>query len=165
MIELTVLTILTILVVLTLRHVKPPVLEHPLVIQRVGQYHITLAPQLNGAQTFMEHIAKQFATYQPVSGECDTQFFSVKDFQLFGDKDKFYLLAVSLRNGLLYFQVIAPPPLLRDKDSHLDAMRTFSAAVLVGQPANTNNDAAAVVMQAIDTAAQNLNITVESLTV
>ncbi|MFY9261505.1 MAG: hypothetical protein WAO71_13470 [Gallionella sp.] len=164
MIELTVLTILTILVVLTLRHVKPPVLEHPLVIQRVGQYHITLAPQLNGAQTLMEHIAKQFATYQPVSGECDTQFFSVHDPQLFEDKDKFYLLAVSLRGRLLYFQVIAPPALLRDKDSHLDAIRTFATAILVEQPVNANNDAAAIVTQSIIAAAQNLNITVQSLT-
>lgn len=164
MIELTLLTILTILVVLTLRHVKPPVLEHPLVIQRVGQYHITLAPQLNGAQTLMEHIAKEFAVFRPVQGECDTQFFSVNDPQLFGNKDQFYLLAVSLRGNLLYFQVIAPPPLLRDEDSHLAAIRTFAAAVMVQQPANVNNDAANLVNLAITQAAQNLSITVKPLT-
>lgn len=164
MIELTLLTILTILVILTLRHVKPAVLDHPLVIQRVGQYHITLAPQLNGAQTFMEQIAKQFATHQPVIGECDTQFFSVQDPQLFADKETFYLLAVSLRAGLLFFQVIAPQSLLRDSDSHLATIATFAAAVLVEQPANVNNDAAAVVKQSIVETAQNLHITVQTLT-
>ena len=164
MLELTILTILTILIALTLRHVKPPVLEHPLVIQRAGQYHITLAPQLNGAQTFMEYIAKEFAAHQPVLGECDTQFFSVNDPQLFANKDQFYLLAVSLRGALLYFQVIAPPTLLKDKDSHLAAMQTFAAEVLSQQPANVNNDAAGVVNQAITKAAQNLRIAVQPLT-
>ena len=38
------------LVVLAIRRGKPVVLDNPVIIHRRGQYHITLAPQLNRAQ-------------------------------------------------------------------------------------------------------------------
>ena len=57
--SLLLLTIIT-LIVITIRRARPVILENPVIIQRPGQYHITLAPQLNRAQTFIEQIAKHY---------------------------------------------------------------------------------------------------------
>ena len=57
MIELIILVILIALIVLAIRSGKSAALENPLIIERAGQYHITLAPQLNLAQSFIEAIA------------------------------------------------------------------------------------------------------------
>ena len=62
--SLLLLTIIT-LIVITIRRARPVILENPVIIQRPGQYHITLAPQLNRAQTFVEQIAKQFIQSHP----------------------------------------------------------------------------------------------------
>ncbi len=67
MIELIILVILITLVVLTIRSGKSVVLENPLIIERAGQYHITLAPQLNLALPFIEAIAKQIDTPRKAS--------------------------------------------------------------------------------------------------
>jgi hypothetical protein len=156
MIELTLLTGLTILVVLTLRRGKPVVLDNPLIIQRVGKYHFTLAPQLNQVQTLGEHIAKHLAAQPPLTGDSPTLYFSVLDPKTF--KQQIYLLAATVRHGVLYLQAIHPQPLLRDRDSHLDTVRTFATAVLAQQPPTQNNTAEAGLNQAIDNAAQELAI-------
>jgi hypothetical protein len=65
--SLLLITLIT-LVVLTIRRARPVILENPVIIQRHGQYHITLAPQLNRAQTFIEQIAKQFTQLHPPDG-------------------------------------------------------------------------------------------------
>ena len=65
--SLLLITLIT-LVVLTIRRARPVILENPVIIQRPGQYHITLAPQLNRAQTFIEQIAKQFTQLHPPNG-------------------------------------------------------------------------------------------------
>ena len=68
MVELFLLTLLVTLVVLVIRRGKPVVLDNPLIIQRPGQYHITLAPQLDRAQTFIEQISARFALSHPPQG-------------------------------------------------------------------------------------------------
>jgi hypothetical protein len=68
MVELPLLIIIVILIVLAMRRGKRVVLESPVIIQRSGQYHITLAPQLGGAQTFIEKIAGQFSQSLPPDG-------------------------------------------------------------------------------------------------
>lgn len=162
MIELTLLTIITTLVVLTLRRSKPIILEHPLVVHRIGKYHITLAPQLNLAQAFAEQIAKHFAEL-PSSGDSAPQFFTVWDEKICTGKDKFYLLAVSVRQNILYVQGILPQPLLRDSDSHLATIQTFATGVLSELPALQNNAAAGQVQQAVNLAAVSSSMTVITL--
>lgn len=162
MIELTLLTIITTLVVLTLRRSKPIILEHPLVVHRIGRYHITLAPQLNLAQAFAEQIARQVAECPP-NGDSAPQFFAVSDEKICTDKEKFYLLAVSVRQNILYVQGILPQPLLRDSDSHLATIQTFATGVLAELPALQNNLAAPYVQQSVKSAATASGITVTPL--
>ncbi len=159
MIELTLLTIITTLVVLTLRRSKPIILEHPLVVHRIGKYHITLAPQLNLAQAFLEQIAKQFSELPP-NGDAATQFFTVQDQKVCTGADKFYLLAVSVRQNVLYLQGILPQPLLRDSDNHLATIQTFATGVLSELPALQNNTATTQVQQAVQLAAESASMAV-----
>ena len=132
--ELLLAIILISLVVLAIRRAKPVEMENPVIIQRPGQYHITLAPQLNRAQTFIEQIAKQFIQLHPPKSNILTQYFEVRDPKVFSQGESSYLLAIALRGGLLYFQAVNPKPLLRDADSHYKTLREFSEAVLRHHP-------------------------------
>ncbi len=161
MVESFLLLCLITIVILTIRRGKPIVLDNPVIIQRPGQYHITLAPQLNRAQTFIENIARQFPL--AASNEFATQYFEVHDPKVFAQGENFYLLAVALRGGMLYFQAINPQPLLHDADSHLKTVREFSDTVLALHPLAGLSDEQSVksLEAAIDTAASQLKIDVK----
>ena len=163
-VELFVLVLLTILVVLIIRGGKIAALEKPLIIQSPGRYHITLAPQLERAQTFIEQITGQFARSH-LQQDLPGQYFEVRDPDVLEKEGKFYLLAVSYRGGLLYFQAINPQPLLRDSDSHLKQVREFSEAVLALRPLKhpAGSDEAAKLRGAVEMAAQQLRISVKPL--
>ena len=75
--SLLLITIIT-LVVLAIRRARPVVLENPVIIQRPGQYHITLAPQLNRAQTFIEQIAKQFTQLHLPESDLPKQVYPIQ---------------------------------------------------------------------------------------
>lgn len=161
---LLVLTLVT-LVVLTIRRAKPVVLDNPVIIQRSGQYHITLAPQLNRAQTFIEQIAKQFTQLHSPESDLPTQYFEVRDPGVFAQGESCYLLAISLRGGVLYFQAINPQPLLHDADSHYKTLREFSGAVLHHHPLSESADELWMekLRGAVDTIAGQLKIAVKIL--
>jgi hypothetical protein len=165
-VELFLLVLLIGLVVLVIRGGKPKVLDKPLIIQSPGRYHITLAPQLDRAQNFIEQIAGQFAQSHPPQGELPGQFFEIRDPDVPAQEGKLYLLAVSYRGGLLYFQAIIPQPLLRDSDSNLKQVREFSEAVLalcpLEHPAGGNE--ADKLRKAVEMAAQQLKVSVKPLT-
>ena len=72
------LTIIT-LIIITILKARPVILENPVSIHRPGQFHITLAPQLNQAQSFVEQIAKQFIESYHPKGDLPTQYFEVRD--------------------------------------------------------------------------------------
>lgn len=130
--SLLLITIIT-LIVITIRRARPVILENPVVIQRPGQYHITLAPQLNRAQTFVEQIAAQFSKTHSLNGDFSSRYFEVRDPKVFARGASCYLLAVTLRDGLLYFQA-ANPGKQNDADSHLKTISEFSATVLNQHP-------------------------------
>ena len=165
MVELFLLTLLITLIVLSIRRGKPVGLDNPIIIQRPGQYHITLAPQLDRAQTFIEQIAARFSLPPLQQGDLPSLFFEVLDPGVVAREGSCYLLAAAYRGGLLYFQAIDPQPLLRDADSHLKQIREFSGAVLalhpLGHPAG--RDEAGKLCDAVETAAQKMNITVKML--
>lgn len=165
-VELFLLVLLIGLVVLVIRGGKPKVLDDPLIIQSPGRYHITLAPQLDRAQTFIEQIAGQFARSHPPQGELPSRFFAVRDPDVLAQEGEFYLLAAAYRGGLLYFQAINPRPLLRDDDSHLKQVREFSEAVLALHPLAhpVDGDEAEKLRSAVEMAARQSNITVKILT-
>jgi hypothetical protein len=162
--SLLLITLIT-LVVLTIRRARPVILENPVIIQRPGQYHITLAPQLNRAQTFIEQIAKQFTQLHPPESDLSTQYFEVRDPKVFSQGESSYLLAIALRGGVLYFQAVNPKPLLRDADSHYKTLREFSESVLQHHPLSEPMDelGAEKLRAAVDTIAGQLKISVKVL--
>src|SRR4030065_2160885 len=99
MVELFLLTLLVALIVLSIRRGKPVGLDNPIIIQRPGQYHITLAPQLDRAHTFIEQIAARFSLSHPPQGELPSQFFEVRDPGVLAREGRSYLLAVAYQRG------------------------------------------------------------------
>ena len=107
MIELTILTIVTLVVLSLVRPGKTPPLDNPLIIERPGRYHMTLAPQLNLAQPLIEDIVKQLGSLGDAAQNSATLCFEVRDKDVTAHGQHFYQLAVTQRNGMLYFQAIA----------------------------------------------------------
>lgn len=165
MIEITLATIIiTIIVVLTLRNTKRAVLENPVILNRTGQYHATLAPKLNIAQTFIEAIAKQMPGPRDASQNSYTQCFEVRDPEAAAIGHELYLLAITMRHGMLYFQAIVPRPLISDQDSHFNMLMESAHGALAHIPAtggvhNTELDEHIIV--AAGTAARKLGIDIK----
>ena len=158
------LTIIT-LIVLTIRRGRPVVLDNPVIIQRPGQYHITLAPQLNRAQTFIEQIAKRFILLQPEPGDLPSQYFEISDPVVFANGESAYLLAITLRDGILYFQAINPKPLIYDADSRYKTLREFSEVVQKHHPLTNPVDEqwAEKLRNSVSASADQLSISVQPL--
>ena len=133
MIEFTTITIICILLLLYFRPGKTPLLNNSLVIERAGQYHVTLDKQLNLAQPFIEAIAKQLGAVMDASNNSTTLYFEVHDPQVKARGTSGYLLAITQRNGMLYFQATRPSPKTSPKnpDSDLQLISDFGNAVLV----------------------------------
>lgn len=168
MIEITLATIIiTIIVVLTLRNTKRAVLENPVILNRTGQYHATLAPKLNIVQTFIEAIAKQIPGPRDENQNSSTQCFEVRDPEAAKISHKLYLLAITMRHGMLYFQAIVPRPLLSDQDSHFNMLMESAQGALAYFPAagvhNTGTDECVVVAAGV--AAQKLGIDMKQLVI
>ena len=130
MIEFTTLVTLSILYLIFFRSGKTPPLENPLVIERPGQYHMTLAPQLNLAQPFIEELARRIGPSDEAS--CETKYFEVRDKQVTSHGFEFYLLAITRRRGMLFFQ--AARPLTKDQTGQLHTISEFARSVLARFP-------------------------------
>jgi hypothetical protein len=161
--SLLLITIIT-LVVLAIRRAKPVILETPVTIQRPGHYQITLAPQLNRAQIFIEHIAKQFIQLHQSGGDLPTQYFEVRDPKVFAKGESSYLLAIALRGGVMYFQAVNPRP-LNDTSSHYKALREFFEAAIQHHPLSEPADerGAEKLNGSVETVAEQLKIIVKVL--
>jgi hypothetical protein len=162
--SLLLLTIIT-LIVITIRRARPVILENPVIIQRPGQYHITLAPQLNRAQNFVEQIAKQYMQSHPSERDLPTQYFEVRDPKVFSKGHNCYLLAIALRGGVLYFQAVNPKEKQHDSDGHYKTLHEFSESVLQHHPFSGPADehGAGKLHATVDTIAAQLMITVKSI--
>ena len=165
MIEITLATIIiTIIVVLTLRNTKRAVLENPLILNRTGQYHATLAPKLNIAQTFIEAIAKQIPGPRDASQNSSTQCFEVRVPEVAAMGQELYLLAITMRHGMLYFQAIVPRPLINDQDSHFNMLMESAHGALASIPVTSgvhNTGMDEYIIAAASTAAQKLGIDIK----
>lgn len=143
MLETTlILTLVTIFYFVGLR-TKPQPLANALNISREGEYHALLAPQLNLAAPFIQAVVQQYRLTPPECSDTDTLCFQVRDAHLSIAPHEFYLLAVTQRQGELYFQAIAPAPLVRDSDSHYVVAREFAVSALAALPAPQTLDHAA----------------------
>ncbi len=148
------LTVITICVTLLIifRNGKTEPLKNPLVINRVGQFQAVLAPMLNLAQPMLENISKQLGEQERHNGNSNPLYFKVRDKEIKAHGKDFYLLAATLRDGVLYFQAAAP----EEQGSDLDTIRAFSETEMSQHPAETasHSDAAeAALTNAIQTAA------------
>ena len=165
MIEITLATIIiTIIVVLTLRNTKRAVLENPVILNRTGQYHATLAPKLNIAQTFIEAIAKQIPCPRDAAQNSSTQCFEVRDPDAAAIGHELYLLAITMRHGMLYFQAIVPLPLVSDQDSHFNMLMESAHGALAHIPATGgvhDTEMDECLITATSTAAQKLGIDIK----
>jgi hypothetical protein len=148
------LTVITICVTLLIifRNGKTEPLKNPLVINRVGQFQAVLAPMLNLAQPMLENISKQLGEQERHNGNSNPLYFKVRDKEIKAHGKDFYLLAATLRDGVLYFQAAAP----EEQGSDLDTIRAFSENEMSQHPAEmaSHSDAAeAALTNAIQTAA------------
>ncbi|BBI98861.1 hypothetical protein FGKAn22_05540 [Ferrigenium kumadai] len=162
MIELVLLAVVVATVILAIRKGGAAVPVEPLIVQRPGQYHITLAPQLDSSLGFIEAVAQRLAGDSQPAGDTPTIFFQVR--RAGGQAENFYLLAIAFRKGVFFIQAIVPRP-LRDSESHLAALREFSDAVLLNYPPVPPFDAAGAerIDASVEEVAQQSGIVVSKL--
>jgi len=135
---LTVIT-LCVLFLVFFRPGKTPPLDNPLVIERPGKYKMTLAPKLNLAQPFIKAISGQMDKLSLSAQHGNTvQCFAVNDKQVAANKNNVYLLAIVLREGMLYF--LAEPPKSDDTGNYLETIKTSAKDLLADIPENDEGD-------------------------
>lgn len=161
MIETATLITLCMLFLIFFRPGKTPPLENPLVIERAGRYHVTLAPQLNLAQPYIEAVAREVGASSDATHSSATQCFAVHDKQVTAHGRDFYLLAVTQRNGMLYFQTARPS----SDGEQLPVIREVADQVLARFPDAGEHDAALDdgLQEAAQQAAQLRNIVIKQL--
>ena len=140
MIETFTIITVSLLLLIYFRPGKTPPLDNPLVIERPGHYRVTLAPQLNLAQPFIEAIAVQIIQPLDKDHHSRTQCFEVRDRQVTAHGHKHYLLAITQRNGMLYFQATAPRSLT--PDTPYETLMEFSNAVMANITVTGSHDTA-----------------------
>lgn len=138
MIELTLVTLALLFVVFVVKPGRTPPLANPMVINRLGQYHITLAPQLNLAQPLIEDIAKRLGSARELAQNSSTLCFEVRDAEVKAHGQDFYLLAITQRNGMLYFQ--ASTSLADEAKTRSNELLAFADKVLLDAPRVGNVD-------------------------
>ncbi len=128
MIETLTLITLSILLLIYFRPGKTPPLDNMLVIERPGHYRVTLAAQLNLAQPFIEAIATEIGAPLDANQHSRTLCFEVRDKQVTAHGHRHYLLAITQRDGMLYFQAAAPRTLT--PDTPCETLMEFSSSVM-----------------------------------
>jgi len=161
MIETLTIITLAVLYLVFFRPGKTPPLNNPLVIDRPGKYHMTLAPHLNLAQPFVEAVAKHLTEKEARSGDSDTQYFEVFDKNVKSHGHDNYLLAIAQRDGKLTFQATIPV----GETDHLTTIREFSQKIMEKFPPTGEADAAlpAEIMSAVQHVADAKKIRIEQI--
>ena len=135
MIETLTLITLCVLFLIFFRPGKTPPLESQLVIERPGQYKITLAPKLNLAQPFIEAIIDRLAKSGVSTQHGNArQFFAVGDRQVATAHGDVCLLAIIVREGMIHF--IGVQPASGDAAKHLETIKANAKDLLKDFPAS-----------------------------
>lgn len=129
MIETLTLITLSVIALILFRPGKTPPLENPLTINRVGQFHAVLAPRINLAQPLLENISHR-VNADLRKNNTSPLYFKVEDKEVKSHGQHFYLLAATLRDGVLYFQAASP---VADQGD-VETIRAFSEAELSRHP-------------------------------
>jgi hypothetical protein len=149
MFELFFLAGLVALVVWLIRGNNTVVFDEPVIVQESGLYHATIAPQFAQSQCLISEIAQQFR--QTDCADVATQCFDLHDASLH------YLMAVTRRAGVLYFQVIG------SATEGVLGLRSFSEQVLLHHPLTLPLSEPAALIDAVYAAASSLKIDCLSL--
>jgi hypothetical protein len=147
--ELFFLVGLVALVVWLISGKKAVVFENPVVIQKVGFYHATIAPQLVQSEYLIVEITRQFL--QSDQSDVATQCFELHDAGIY------YLMAVTLRAGVLYFQVTG------HTTEGVNGLRRFSEQVLLHHPLTLPLSEPVALIDAVHAVARSLNIDCRNL--
>ncbi len=140
MIETITIITLCVLYLVFFRPGKTPPLNNPLIIERPGVYHMTLAPQINLAQPFIEAVAKIIGVSSDLTKHSSTQYFEVRDNQVTAHGYDCYLLAVTQCNAMLYFQATSPQS--SDSSTYLRIIHGFADTVINRLHVNGEHDIA-----------------------
>jgi hypothetical protein len=133
MIETLTLITLAVLFLVFFRPGKTPPLENQLVIERPGQYKITLAPKLNLAQPFIEAIIDRLVKLNVSTRQGSAmQFFAVNDRQVATANGDVYLLAIIVREGMIYFLGAQPESAI--PANYLATIKANTKDLLAGFP-------------------------------
>ncbi len=138
MIETLTLITLSVIALILFRPGKTPPLENPLTINRVGQFHAVLAPRINLAQPLLENIAHRVSA-DLRKNNTSPLYFKVEDKEVKSHGQPFYLLAATLRDGVLYFQAASPVA----NQGDMETIRAFSEAELSRHPEGAPPEAGA----------------------
>jgi hypothetical protein len=163
MIETLTLITLSVIALLIFRPGKTPPLENPLTINRIGQFHAVLAPKINLAQPLLENISHRITADMRHSGNTPPLYFSVQDKEVKAHGHHSFLLAATLRDGVVYFQATIPDA----KQGDLDTISTFAEAELSQHPETqvVAEDMNTILMNAIRAAAEQRGAVVTPLIV
>ena len=142
-------------------------------VQHDGEYSAKLAPYLTSAQPLIENFIHTLHTQLnvvklDVSKNSSTLYFIIYDKNTTAHGREFYLLAITLRDGILYFQAVAPRAQdeSNDQNSHLKTVREVSSRILANVPGRGTyySEIDSAIMTALTTAAQKQTIVVQPLT-
>lgn len=160
------------LIILVRRASRQVVLPNPVLVQRDGEYSAVLAPHLNTAQPLIENFMHTLRAQLNVikldaNKNSTTLYFKIHDKHTTAHGHEFYLLAITLRDGILYFQAVTPRALdNNDEDSHLKTVQETSSRILANVPSHGTYYAEidSAIITALTTAAQKQTIVVHPLT-
>jgi len=127
---------------------------------------------LNTAQPLIESFMYTLRTQLniikfDVSKSSTTLYFKIHDKNTTAHGYEFYLLAITLRNGMLYFQAVTPISQdNKDEDSHLKTVQEVSSRIMANVPSHGTYYAEMdnAIITALTTAAQKQTIVVHPLT-
>jgi hypothetical protein len=161
MIETATLITLSMLFLIFFRPGKTPPLQNPLLIERPGRYHLTLAPQLNLAQVFIEAVADKIAETAEAMQNSETYYFEVCDKQVAAHGYDTYLLAITQREGMLLVQAARPES--NEQSANLQTIRDFSHAVLARYPDDEVHGSGEKIIAAMQSEAKRRDISIRML--
>lgn len=101
------LWIIVILVVIGRGKLLPS--EKQIVIERSGQYKMSLAPGLNLAQPFIEAVAKQISMADEKSRNNSQFSYRVNDKKISSRKEQFYILSIAIQDNFISFEAKTVP--------------------------------------------------------
>lgn len=168
---LAVSTLIT-LIILVMRANRRVTLPNPVLVQRDGEYSAVLAPNLNTAQPLIESFMHMLRTQLNLikldtRKSSSTLYFKIHDKNTTAHGYEFYLLAITLRDGILYFQAVAPRA-LDDKNvgnGHLKTVQEVATRTLANVPSHGTYYAEMdrAIITALTTTAQKQTIVVHPL--